>query len=185
MFDFNLHAQHPPPSPQRLAIATVLLILSFTFACQPKPEAVDLPDEISFNFDIRPILSNNCYVCHGPDSSTRQADFRLDLRHSATKHLDDGSKAISPGNWKKSVLISRVTSSDLEFMMPPPEMKRHLSEREIALLKRWIDEGAKWEPYWAFIPPVKPQVPEVSENQGVNNDIDNFIISKLYRTKLF
>jgi len=158
-----------------------ILLCLFIIACSPSsPDyELQLPEEISFNFDIRPILSNNCYVCHGPDSSTRQADFRLDLRDSATKRLDDGSKAISPGNWQKSVLISRVTSSDLEFMMPPPEMKRHLSEREIALLKRWIDEGARWEPYWAFMPPVEHLVPEVNEDQYVNNYIDNFVISKL------
>ncbi len=162
-----------------LLVLVIASLLPLTFSCNPQPETVQFPDEISFNFDIRPILSNNCYVCHGPDSSTRQADFRLDLRDSATKRLDDGSKAISPGNWKKSVLISRVTSSDLEFMMPPPEMKRFLSEREIALLKRWIDQGAKWEPYWAFMPPVEPLVPEVNEDKYVNNDIDNFVISKL------
>ncbi len=179
MFRITPYTQRHAPAPPGSRLAITFFILYLAYACGPRPTELDLPDTISFNFDIRPILSNNCYVCHGPDSSTRQADFRLDLRHSATRRLDDGSKAISPGNWKKSVLISRVTSSDLEFMMPPPEMKRHLSEREIALLKRWIDEGAKWEPYWAFIPPVKPQVPEVRENQYVSNDIDNFIISKL------
>jgi len=95
----------------RNSVLPIAMLLPFAFSCKPQPEAANLPDEISFNFDIRPILSNNCYVCHGPDSSTRQADFRLDLRDSATKRLDDGSKAISPGNWQKSVLISRVTSS--------------------------------------------------------------------------
>ncbi len=168
----------------RNSVLSIAMLLPFAFSCKPQPEAVDLPDEVSFNFDIRPILSNNCYVCHGPDSSTRKADFRLDLRQSATKRLTDGSKAINPGSWNKSVLISRVSSSDPEFMMPPPEMKRHLSAREIGLLKRWINQGAKWEPYWAFIAPDKSNVPVVSESQYVNNEIDQFINKKLAEHQL-
>ncbi len=168
-------------SAKRLALWTASLMFQCFFACNPSStdSEIELPDEISFNFDIRPILSNNCYVCHGPDSSTRQADFRLDLREYATRKLSDGWRAIAPGSWRKSKLIHKVSSSDPEVMMPPPEMKRHLSEREIALLKRWIDQGAKWEPYWAFIPPGQPLVPEIDEGQFVNNEIDNFIISKL------
>jgi hypothetical protein len=156
-------------------------ICCLLFSCNsdPQTEAIDLPEQISFNFDIRPILSDNCYVCHGPDSSTRQAELRLDLREVAIHKLADGKSAIVPGNWKKSELIRRVTSTDPELMMPPPEMKRQLNKREIALLKRWIDEGANWEPYWAFIPPSEPQVPSVDQKQYINNQIDNFLVQRL------
>jgi len=166
-----------------LPLIPVLLLI----ACHsdPHPDHVQLPEQISFNFDIRPILSDNCYVCHGPDSSTRQADLRLDLREFATKRLTDGKKAINPGNWNKSELIHRVSSTDAEIMMPPPAMKRQLSQRDIELLKRWIDQGAKWEPYWAFIPPEIPTVPEVEDNRFVNNEIDNFIVRKLKSKQLY
>lgn len=151
---------------------------------QTTDSELQLPDKISFNFDIRPILSNNCYVCHGPDSSTRQADLRLDLREFATRKLADDKRAIVPGKWTKSELIRRVSSDDPEVMMPPPEMKRHISEREIALLKRWINEGAKWEPYWAFMPPTTSNIPEVNQHQFVSNEIDNFVVRKLEDNQL-
>ena len=169
---------------QNLGLVLVHVLLPLIFACQPNASEVDLPDQISFNFDIRPILSNNCYVCHGPDSSTRQADLRLDLREHATKQLADGKKAIVPGRWHKSELINRVSSHDPEVMMPPPEMKRQLSEKEIALLKRWIEEGAEWEPYWAFVPPEKPVLPKVKEAQFIDNEIDNFIVHELEQSQL-
>ncbi|GJM29975.1 MAG: cytochrome c [Cyclobacteriaceae bacterium] len=156
------------------------------FACTPasEEESIQLPDQISYNFDIQPILSNNCYVCHGPDSSTRQAGLRLDLREWATKKLDDGKRAINPGNWKKSELINRVSSHDPEIMMPPPEMKRNLSAREIALLKHWIEQGAQWEPYWAFIKPEMSETPEVVAKSFINNEIDRFLVNKLETKEL-
>ncbi len=155
------------------------------YSCQTEDqEAYQLPEQVSFNFDIQPILSNNCYVCHGPDSSTRQADLRLDLRKSATGKLKSGSRAVHPGNWKKSELIRRVSSHDPEIMMPPPELKRQLSNKEIALLKRWIEQGAEWEPYWAFTQPKDPAVPIPVELESVNNEIDKFIVSKLEQQQL-
>ena len=160
----------------------LLLIALFGFsACSTDSSELEtqLPEDISFNFDIRPILSDNCYICHGPDSSSRQAGLRLDMREFAIGRLEEGRRAIVPGNWKKSEIIHRVSSSDPQIMMPPPEMKRQLSEREVALLKKWINEGAKWEPYWAFIPPERPTIPEVDEGQYIDNEIDNFIVSKL------
>lgn len=169
-----------------VAIWTAIIALLCCLGCDKSTSdsGIRLPENISFNFDIRPILSNNCYVCHGPDSSTRQADLRLDLREYATQKLADGNRAIVPGNWKKSALIHRVSSSDPEVMMPPPEMKRTLSPREIVLLKRWIDDGAPWEPYWAFMPPSEPAVPEVSDYRYVDNGIDNFIVHKLESRQL-
>lgn len=168
------------------SLCLVLIPLILTFSCSTKPDQEDfrLPDKISYNFDIQPILSNNCYVCHGPDSSTRQAGLRLDLREYAIRKLEDGKRAVNPGNWKKSELIHRVSADDPEVMMPPPEMKRQLTNREIALLKRWVDQGAVWEPYWAFIPPKEPALPEVTSNELINNEIDRFIVSKLESEKL-
>ena len=158
----------------------LLLILIAAFACSnPEAEELDLPEQVSFNFDIRPILSDNCYVCHGPDSSSRQAGLRLDLRSFATSRLEGGNRAIVPGSSRKSELIQRVSSEDPELMMPPPEMKRHLSEREIALLEKWIEDGAEWEPYWAFSNPTNPKIPEVSDTTWINNEIDHFIVDRL------
>ena len=162
----------------------LLSILLAAFACKPKPNDVHLPEEISFNFDIRPILSDNCYVCHGPDSSSRQAGLRLDLRSFAIDRLEDGKRAIVPGNSKKSELIHRVSSTDPELMMPPPEMKRHLSEREIALLQKWIENGAEWEPYWAFTPLENSDLPKVTDPAMANNEIDHFVVNKLESMQL-
>lgn len=146
--------------------------------------STELPDPVSFNFHIRPILSNNCFVCHGPDSSSRQADLRLDIFEGATTQLADGKRAIVPGNWRHSEMIRRISSDDPDVMMPPPHMKKRLTDREVALLKKWISKGAQWEPYWAFTPPRDAEVPVVGNPGFINNDIDNFIVKKLENNQL-
>lgn len=112
-----------------------------------------VPDLVDYNQHVRPILSTNCYVCHGPDISSREAGLRLDLRDSAIVTLESGETAIIPGNSAQSELIRRISSTDEDERMPPVEMKKVLSPQEVAILSRWIDQGAEWKPHWSLIPP--------------------------------
>ena len=115
-----------------------------------------LPDQVDFNYHIRPILSNSCYVCHGPDISTREADLRLDTYAGATARRP-GGRAIVPGSAKRSLLIHRVQEDDPEQRMPPPQINKVLTEHEIALISKWIDQGAQYKTHWALIPPQKSE----------------------------
>jgi Protein of unknown function (DUF1553)/Protein of unknown function (DUF1549)/Planctomycete cytochrome C len=135
-------------------------------------------DAIDFNRDIRPILSKNCFACHGPDATARQADLRLDLEASATEERD-GHATIVPGNPDKSELICRITSDDDDERMPPADSNKHLKPGEIELLKKWITEGAKWSLVWAYIPPRESAVPTVKDTNWPINAIDNFILARL------
>ena len=122
-------------------------------ACVLSASAV-LADPVSFNRDIRPILSDNCFSCHGPDASHRQADLRLDLRNDA---LSAG--AIMPGKPAESTLVSRVNATDADELMPPPESHKKLDAKQKELLARWIEEGAEYQQHWAYEKPVKAEVP--------------------------
>lgn len=158
-----------------------LLLVGFN-ACQSdeSPQA-KLPKTVDFNFHIKPILSDRCFACHGPDEKARKGDLRLDIEAGAFAMVDSTEQryAIVPGDPKNSTLVHRITSSDPELVMPPPESNLSLSEYEIALLKRWIDQGAEWKDHWAFIPPEKPQLPEVNQEEWPTNEIDHFVLAKL------
>ncbi len=140
-----------------------------------------LPKTVDFNYHIKPILSDRCFACHGPDEKARKADFRLDIQEVAFALLDTAANkfAIVPGSLKKSHLIQRISSTDPDFMMPPPESNLKLSSYEIALLKRWIKQGAQWKSHWSFIPPEKPALPKVKNEDWANNEIDYFVLNKL------
>jgi hypothetical protein len=113
---------------------------------------------ISFNNDIRPILSDNCFACHGPDNANRQAGLRLDTAEQATAELESGSRAVVPEDVAASELVARIISDDPDSVMPPPEAKiGRLTEQQVELLKQWIAEGAKYEPHWAFVSPTSPK----------------------------
>jgi len=118
------------------------------------PATAGEADAVSFNRDIRPILSDNCFYCHGPDASHRQADLRLDLRDEAL-----AANAIVPGKPAESSIVSRINSTDPDELMPPPESHKKLDARQKALLTRWIDQGAEYQKHWAYEPPVKAAVP--------------------------
>lgn len=165
------------PSPKRrmLFVIVGMTIIVFFLGYYATKSDLHIPQEIDFNFHIRPILSNNCFLCHGPDPSSREADLRLDTEEGAKAWLKNGNQVIAPNNWHKSELIKRVTSDDPDFQMPPPEMKKKLSKREVALLKKWIEQGAEWKDWWAFIPPKKDHIP----NEDSNSFIDYFINKKL------
>jgi len=168
-----------------LLIGSGFLLLLIAFGAWPEePNDPTLPETVDFNFHIRPLLSQNCFVCHGPDSSTRKAGVRLDSFEFATAQLEHGGAAIVPGKPGKSLLIKRITSDEPDFRMPPPEAKKILSKREIALLERWIDEGAKWKPYWAFIPPEKPTLPQSFVDSSPSDIIDHLVDKKLSENQL-
>ena len=122
-----------------LPVRQTFLLLATVAAALPGR----VEEPIDFNRELRPILSNNCFTCHGPDPSSRKAGLRLDLRDSAIAVLESGYRAIVPGDWRQSELIKRITSGDPELHMPPPEMNKQLSDREVAMLKKWIQQGAE------------------------------------------
>ncbi|MBB6110026.1 hypothetical protein HDF23_002782 [Mucilaginibacter lappiensis] len=141
-----------------------------------------VPDVISYNFNIRPILSDKCYKCHGPDASKREAGLRLDMPESAYQALKDNPKAhaLVPGEPSLSEVYKRISTQDTMELMPPPASNlKRLSAYEVDLIKKWIKQGAKYEKHWAFVPPKLPTVPQVKNTAWPKNQIDNFILQKL------
>ncbi len=137
--------------------------------------ATVIADEpVDFNRDIRPILAENCFYCHGQDGSKRQADLRLDIREFATQ-----AKAIVPHNAAESPLISRIHSTDVDEQMPPPKSNRKISIEQKRLLERWINQGAPYSNHWAFIAPFRPDVPKPSKANWTRTPVDHFVLSKL------
>ncbi len=143
-------------------------------------DARSLPAEkLAFNRDIRPILAEKCFKCHGPDAKQRKGKLRLDNRRDATAPASSGSPAIVPGKIDDGELYSRITSDDPEERMPPPQSGKSLSAAEIARIKTWIEQGAQYQAHWAFIPPVRPPIPPVKNRGWCKGPIDFFILAKL------
>ena len=149
-----------------LAAFATLLFATILTAAEP----------VRFSRDILPILSDNCFHCHGPDAKSRQADLRLDTEDGA---LRKESPVIVAGKSDASELVKRLLSSDPDEVMPPPSTKKNLSAEQIALLKRWIDEGAGWGKHWAFETPRRPALPDVKRTDWVRNPLDAFILARL------
>lgn len=159
----------------RLSFSLVrcVLVVIALLVCAPENYALaDLP--LDFNRDIRPILAENCFYCHGQDSNKREGGLRLD-------HFDDAvqAKAIVPSDPPNSGLIQRINESDADLLMPPPKSNRRLSDEQKKLLERWISEGAKYSKHWAFEAPTRPQEPEVQQTTWVRNPIDRFVLQQL------
>lgn len=157
-------------------ILAILLI-----CCQNEPTIVTadyVPDQVNFNFHVKPLLSDRCFSCHGPDETDRQAGLRLDIEEEALKALRDnpGKYAIVPGNPRESELVHRIMSDDPGLVMPPPESGLTLTETEKEILKKWIQQGAEYEEHWAFIPPEKSPLPNIQKPQWPRNEIDFFIL---------
>jgi hypothetical protein len=146
--------------------------------------AMALPDTISFNEHIRPIFVNNCFRCHGSDPGSRKAELRLDRPEFAFAPRGNGRPVIVKGKPEESALVRRITATDPEKVMPPPETHKTLEPREKALLERWIREGAAYEPHWAFIKPERPPLPETREASNVSNPIDRFVLARLEKEGL-
>lgn len=135
-------------------------------------------DDINFAQDVRPILSDKCFHCHGPDQATREADLRLDKEKSVLANRD-GSPVVKPGDLDSSGLIHRIMSSDEYEIMPPPEMKKPLSPEEIETLRQWVAQGAQWSKHWAFEEPVRHEAPLVTKKDWAANWIDQFVLARL------
>jgi len=163
-------------------ISGTIGIMSSCFRDQKSETAKVLPDKVSYNFNIRPILSDKCYKCHGPDAAHREAHLRLDIADSAYAALTvtKGAYAIVPGKPEQSELLKRITSSDITFMMPPPDAHLGmLSDYEKKLFRKWIEQGAKYEKHWAFTVPVKAPLPQVSDKSWPKNEIDYFTLQRM------
>ena len=138
---------------------------------------------VDFNRDILPILSDNCFHCHGPDEKARKGKFRLDTKEGAFR-TKDGKTVIVPGKRNESELYRRITQTDPDEMMPPPESNRKLTPSQIELLSVWIDQGATWGQHWAFLPRKKTEPPPVKTSGWVRNGIDQFILARLEQENL-
>ncbi len=153
------------------------LILSLCFATWRTAMAADA-GSIRFNRDIRPILSENCFYCHGQDPKHREAKLRLDDSAEATRDLG-GYAAIVPGKPQDSEMIARLETHDSDDIMPPPKTHKHVSPERLALIKRWIAEGAKYEKHWSFVPPERAPLPEVQNTAWPRQDFDRFVLARL------
>ena len=152
----------------RLPLA-VFLILS-SHLCLAKEKSTS---KVDFSRDIRPLLSDKCFHCHGPDTKHREGDLRLDIEKDAK------ASSIIPGNSDKSELYARISTSDSDLVMPPADSNKKLTPAEISLIKRWIDEGAEWTNHWSFIAPQKSTLPAVKNKNWVRNPIDNFVLAQI------
>ncbi len=144
------------------------------------PAEEKLPEQVSYNFDIRPILSDKCLACHGPDANKREAGLRLDDPQSAFKALQENPKAhaLVAGKPQLSEAYLRITTEDTSLRMPPPSSNLKLTQREVDLIGKWIKQGAKYEKHWAFVAPKKPAIPKVDHEDWPRNEIDYFVLEK-------
>ena len=150
--------------------------------CMPGgPDVAGVPDDIDYNWHVRPILSENCFQCHGPDAQAREASLRLDVGELAVGRLEGPREryAIVPGDPDDSELIWRISTDSSEDVMPPTETGKTLTETEKAILRQWIDEGAEYRPHWAFIPPEAVVPPTVEREDRAVNAIDRFVLRRL------
>src|SRR5882724_9091879 len=147
----------------------LLVILSMAV-----PSAAAAQERLEYNRHIRPILTENCFACHGADSAARKARLRLDQREVAIER-----DAIVPGKPDESGLVSRVFDTDAKRRMPPASTTKHLTPAQKELLKRWVAEGAEYQPHWAFIAPKRLPLPKVHEKTWPQNAIDYFVLARL------
>ena len=159
---------------------TVLRIACFVTAAWP---VIVHAGPISFNRDVRPILSENCFACHGFDAKQRKADLRLDLADAAFAERD-GSFPVKPGDLTKSEVWQRINSEDPNEVMPPPATKKKLTAAQKEILRQWIEQGAAYQKHWAFEAPVAPELPKVKNEGWLRNPVDRFILARLEKEGL-
>lgn len=164
----------------RTAWQAVLVALAFVWSTSISVAGVPL----EFGRNIRPILSDKCFQCHGPDREQRHGGFRLDQKASAFGEADSGLRPIVPGDLDASQVIARITHQDEGMRMPPADSDKSLEPSEIEAIKQWIAAGAPWEEHWSLIPPQRPQVPAVQQRDWPRNPIDSFILARLEREGL-
>ena len=146
--------------------------------------AVAASAKIEYNRDVRPILSENCFPCHGPDSASRKGNLRLDHFENAIAPRKDSQPAIVPGKPAQSELVHRINATDPDDIMPPTKTHKVLKRSEKELLAKWIAEGAKYEPHWSLIAPKRPALPKVHNTRWVRNPIDYFVVARLEQARL-
>src|SRR5687767_8861686 len=161
-----------------VAIGVVLaVIVGATLRGAPAAEVAkpSAGRKIDYNQDIRPILSENCFRCHGFDPANRAAELRLDTKEGLFGVRDE-TYPVVPGKPDDSVLYMRITSDDDDYRMPHKKSNKKLTEKQIATIKQWIEEGADWKPHWAYVPPVRPEVPApaLKDRAWPRNAIDQF-----------
>lgn len=161
-----------------VAIAACLNLLPRAAAQSPAPPS---SRRVDFDLQIRPILSEHCFRCHGPDDEERKAKLRLDTRAGMFGKLRDGEQAVVPGNAAKSELLARITHQDAARRMPPPRFKKNLSAEQVEALRRWIEQGADWSEHWSFVTPKRPPLPVTTQKRWSRNPIDDFILARLER----
>ena len=193
--DEKTHIKPPPmgpvDDPQRSEACTrVVLVLAASFLSIPwfvftiPAGGAEPGKRVDFNFQVRPILSDKCFNCHGPDTRQRKAGLRLDTKEGAFGSNKSGGHAIVPGNLDESDLVARINAEDESERMPPKSLGRSLSREEIGLLTRWIEQGAEWKPHWAFLPPVAAPYPDAKNHAWPRNPLDSFVLARLESERL-
>ncbi|MEK9608274.1 MAG: DUF1549 domain-containing protein, partial [Flavobacteriaceae bacterium] len=161
----------------------LIVIIEILSSCSLEvPEEISnqyssLPEVVDFNYHVKPILSDRCYQCHGPDEKTRKAGLRLDIESLAFSKLESGKRAFSAGNLYKSESARRILHQDPDIVMPPPEANLQLTQREKAMILKWIEQGAEWKEHWSFLPP-QNKIPKSKDNT-LSHPIDMFVKNKL------
>jgi hypothetical protein len=171
-----------------LVVVAVVVSAGIFFWRSNSPSSLSqtLPDVVDYNFHVRPILSDRCFKCHGPDGNKRKANLRLDKEAGLYQALKDDPDAhvIVPGKPNFSELYLRISASDTSIQMPPPNSNLALSEFEVKLIRKWIDQGAKYQKHWAFIQPKKKPAPDIDDEDWPTNDIDHFVLAKMEEQNL-
>ena len=159
---------------QRRSVLIVAFLVSAGWQVQAN-------DELTIDFDrqIRPILADKCYACHGPDEMSREGGFRLDRKESAISEADSGSQPIVPGDADASEVYVRLVTDDEDLRMPPADSVKQLTSDEIRLVRNWIDQGAAWRQHWAFVPPRRGALPAVRNKKWLKTPVDLFILERL------
>ena len=160
---------------RQLTLALAIFGGQVAFAADP---------EIDFSRDILPLLSNNCFKCHGPDETNRASELRLDQQPSSLARLDSGHTAVVPGDSANSELFRRISSADPDVKMPPVDSMKPLTDKQVRLIQKWIDSGAKWSGHWSFRVPTRGKVPAPVGEWKANNAIDRFIHASLAQHNL-
>lgn len=161
----------------------LIVIIGILSSCSLEvPEEISnqyssLPEVVDFNYHVKPILSDRCYQCHGPDEKSRKAGLRLDIESLAFSKLESGKRAFSAGNLYKSESARRILHQDPDIVMPPPEANLQLTQREKAMILKWIEQGAEWKEHWSFLPP-QNKIPKSKDNK-LSHPIDMFVKNKL------
>ena len=169
---------------RRIPVAVAVVIAGVLVSSAP-PMAGSAGDEapVDFQSQVRPILSNACFECHGPDPKARLADLRLDLEEGVFSERPTGSP-VTPGDAESSLVYQRITHPDAALRMPPKYAHKELTEDQIQVVRRWIEEGATWEEHWSFTPLTRPDPPQVRSPEWVRNPIDRFVLARLEKEEL-